>query len=84
VIDGVEDKLNPIRNAQLIENTKQVLLHRVLAEAEFSGDIAIAETFGHQRDDLFLSRREQTAPAVVDNAERRHLTDKIEEIVDLL
>src|SRR5258708_47804 len=84
MVDGVEYELDAIGNSQLVEDAKQILLDGVLTKAEFSGDVAIAEAFGDQSDDLFLSRRQQTAPAVVDDPERRHLTDKIEEIMDLL
>ena len=38
-----EDEFDAIRNSELIEDAEQVLLNRILAEAEFTGDIAIAE-----------------------------------------
>ncbi len=69
MVHGIKNELDSGRDSQLVENAEQVLLHRVLAEAEFSGDVAIAEAFGDQSDDLFLSWRQQTAPTVVDNAE---------------
>jgi hypothetical protein len=60
-VDGVKDEFDAIGNSQLVEDTEQVLLDGVLAEAEFAGDVAIAGAFGCQGNNLLISGRERSA-----------------------
>jgi len=77
VVDSIENQFHAVGNSQLVENPEQVLLDRVLAEAQFAGDVAVAQAFGHESDDLFLARGQKTTAAVIDNAEGRHLADEV-------
>ena len=64
-MNSVEDKFDTRRNAQLFKDSKKIFLDRVLAEVELGGDLAIAETFGDERDHLLLARGQQATPLVL-------------------
>src|ERR1700735_464462 len=55
VVNRVERQFQAIRNAQLVENIVQVVLHRLLADEQFLADLAIAETLRHQLYDFFFA-----------------------------
>ena len=59
VIDGVEDEFDAGGDAEFFEDAEKIFLDGVLAEVEFAGNLAIAEAFGDEGDDLFLARGEQ-------------------------
>ena len=46
MVDRVEDQFDAVGDAQLVEDAKEILLDGVLAEAQLSGNIAVAEPFG--------------------------------------
>src|ERR1700683_1516102 len=52
-------------NSNLVEDAKQVLLYRVLAQAEFGGHATVAESVGDQRHHLLLARSEQARSLAV-------------------
>src|SRR5579863_9971773 len=70
VVDGIENQFDPGRNTNLVEDTEEVLLDCVLAEIEFSGDVAIAEAFGDERNDLFFARGEKFLTARIQHTQR--------------
>jgi len=84
VIHSIKDQFNPGGDAQFVEDTKQIFLHSVLAKSEFVGDVSVGESFGDECDDLLLARGQQTVSASIDDLQRRHLGDQIEQVVDLL
>lgn len=47
--------------AKLIEDTKEIVLDRVLSQAEFCSDVAITKTQRQQFDDVQFSRTEPVA-----------------------
>src|SRR4029450_2478359 len=83
VADSVENELNPSRNAQLVEDPKQVFLDGVLAQTEFLRHLTIGEALGYKRDDLFLAGSEQAGAAGVDHAQGRYLAYSCEQRADL-
>ena len=63
VIDGVEDEFDAGGDAELFEDAEEIFLDGVLAEFEFAGDLAVAQSFGDQGDDLLLARGQQAVAA---------------------
>jgi hypothetical protein len=84
VIDGVEDKLNPGRDAELVEDPEDVLLDGVFAEPKLQGNFLIGKSFGYERDYLLLARSEQAIALRVDNPQGWNLSYEVDEVVDLL
>lgn len=84
VIEGVEREFDAGGDSQLFEDAEQVFLDGVLAEIEFDGNLAIAEAFCNQRDDLLLAWGEQVAALRVEHAERGDFGNVIEDVVQLL
>ena len=54
-MDAVERQLQPIGNAQFVEDVVQMVLHRVLADEHFLGRLLVLETLRHQDDDFPLA-----------------------------
>ena len=48
MVHGVENELDAGGNAELLEDVKQIFLDGVMAEIEFAGDGAIAESLGDE------------------------------------
>lgn len=84
VIDGVEGELDAGGDSQLFEDAEQIFLDGVLAEIELDGDLAIAESFGDEGDDLLFAGREQVAALRVEHAQRRDFRDEFENVIQLL
>ena len=84
VIDRVEDKLYSRRNAEFIEDPKQILLYRVLAQLKRLGDLAIAQTVGHEKDHLLLARGKKFFATMIEDAQGWLARDAFEDIVHLL
>ena len=55
-MNGVEDKFNTGGDAEFLEDAVEIFLDGVLAQVEFAGNVAIAESFGNQGHNLFLAR----------------------------
>src|SRR6266404_4050905 len=53
-------ELQPIARSGLAEDALQVALHRVLADAQMRGDVAVLQAARHTRRDLPLAVREPT------------------------
>ncbi len=79
MVHRVEDEFDSRGNSQLVEDPKQVFFDGVLAEIEFAGDIAVAETFGGEGDNLLFAGGEHFASARVEHAERGHFRHQIEQ-----
>ena len=62
IVDGVEDEFDAGGDAEFFEDAEEIFLDGVLAEVEFAGNLAIAEAFGDEGDDLFFARGEQVRP----------------------
>jgi hypothetical protein len=60
-----EDQFDARRNAQLIENMKQVVRDRVFAKIEFVGDLAILQAIAQEAYDIFLSFGQQLHSACI-------------------
>jgi hypothetical protein len=56
LVHGIQNQFDPGRNAELLENAKQVLLDRVFAESQFLSNLTIGKSFRHQRYYLLLAR----------------------------
>ncbi len=52
VVHRVEDEFNARGDAELFEDTVEILLDGVFAKVEFAGNLAVGEAFGDQGDDL--------------------------------
>jgi hypothetical protein len=55
VMNGVQRKLEPIRNAQFIENIMEVIFYRLFADEKFFADLTIPKTLRHQLHDFLLA-----------------------------
>src|SRR5438270_11654900 len=67
IVHGVKDQFHAAGNAKLFENAEQILLDGVLAKPEFDGDLAIAQSFGHQCHELLLARGEKRMTSGVES-----------------
>ena len=65
------------------KNPEKILFDGVLTQIEFAGDLAVAQTFGNERDDLFLARGEQVVSIRVEHPQRRHFRDEFHDVVEL-
>lgn len=61
MVDGAENQFDPSGDDQLVENPEKIFLYGVFAERQFASDISARQTFGDQRDDLFLARGQECA-----------------------
>ena len=84
VAHGIEHQFDPARNSQLVEDAIEIFLYRVLAQAEFAGNIAIGQSIGHQGDDLLLARGEQFGVLGIHHAQRGHLGHNFQQVLQLL
>lgn len=73
VVDGVENEFDAGRDAKFFKNTEEILFDRMLAEVEFAGGGAVAETFGDQSHHLCFAGREQQAAFGIDHSQRGRL-----------
>src|SRR5258706_9513722 len=83
IVDGVEDEFDAGGDSELLEDAEEIFLDSVLAEVEFAGNLAVAETFGDEGHDLFLAGSEETGPAGVEHSQRRNFRDQVHQIVEL-
>lgn len=63
---GVDDGLNPVAHLQFREHTGYVGFHRLFADTEFGGDLAVAAGIGQQDEDLV--RRTATRIAAINSS----------------
>jgi hypothetical protein len=59
VMDSVEGKFEPVRNAELVENIMKMVFHRLFADEKLFANLAVAETLGHKLNDFLLAFAEQ-------------------------
>src|SRR5438552_9813843 len=52
---GVDDRLHPRMQVQLLEDVAHVVLDRVLGDVEVLGDLAVAHALGHELQHLELA-----------------------------
>ena len=80
--ESVEDNLDTAGNAELIKDSKQVILDRVLSELEALGDFAIAQSFGYQANyiDFAAGKRGETIAAEIGES---RLCERLEQKVQL-
>jgi hypothetical protein len=84
IVQGIEHEFHAGRDPQLFENPEKIFLDRVVAQVKFAGDLAIGESLGDQRDDLFFAWSQDRATACVHHTQRWNLGDQIEQAVQLL
>ena len=58
-MDRVEGQLEPVGNAQLVENVVQVVLDGLLADEQLLPDLFVAETLGDELHDFLLAIAEK-------------------------
>jgi hypothetical protein len=54
-IESIESQFQPIRSPYFVEDPKQIVTDRVLAQIELSGDVTIGQSFGHQLHNAIFS-----------------------------
>src|SRR5712692_1520300 len=59
VVDGVENEFDAGGDAEFLEDAEEIFLDGVLTEIEFARNLAVAEAFGDEGDDLFLAWRDR-------------------------
>ena len=59
MVHCVQNQFHAGGDAEPLEDTEQIFLDRVFAETQLDGNLAISQTFRYQRDDLFLTGRQQ-------------------------
>jgi hypothetical protein len=64
IVDGVKGQFQAVRDAQLVEDVVQVVLHRLLADEHLLGHLFILETLGYQRHNLALALAQRRAFAI--------------------
>jgi len=84
MVDRVEHQLHAGRNAQLVEDPKQILLDRVFAQHQRAGDLAIAQTLGDECNNLFLPRGEKILSSMIHHPQSRPARDSFEHVIELL
>jgi hypothetical protein len=55
----VQRQFQAVRDAQLVENVVQVILHRLFADEQFLPNLFIAEALRHELHDLFFAVTQQ-------------------------
>src|SRR5208282_3209193 len=81
---GVENQFHAARNSDLVEDAQQIFFDGVFAETEFTGDSAVGQAVGDERDNLFLARRQQRSSLGVNDPQGGHLGERVEYVVHLL
>src|SRR3954468_5567507 len=74
VVQRIEHQLYAARNPQFFEDSKQIFFHRVLAQSQFAGDIAVRKAIRYQRDHLLFPRSKQDFSSRAYYSEARRLT----------
>jgi hypothetical protein len=46
ILQTIKDQLDARRDAELVEDAKQVIAHRMFAQAQVAGDLAVGQPFG--------------------------------------
>lgn len=82
--NGIENQLNPAGNPKFIEDSKEVLFDRVLAQAKFPGHVAIRQAVRHQGNNLFFSRSQQIRAMAVHYPQRGNLAYGFDQVFQLL
>ncbi len=59
VMNRVQRQFQPVRNAKLVENIVQVVLHRLLADKKLLADFLVAKPLRHQLHDFFFAVAQQ-------------------------
>ena len=67
--ESIEHQFHATGNTQLIENTEEIFLNCMFAEAEFLSNFAITQSIGDQGNNLFFARSKQFEPARIHYAE---------------
>src|SRR5208337_142054 len=81
---GGENQFHAARNSDLVEDAQQIFVDGVFAETEFTGDSAVGQAVGDERDNLFLARRQQRSSLGVNDPQGGHLGERVEYVVHLL
>jgi hypothetical protein len=55
VVNRVQRQLQPVRNAQLVENIVQVILHGLLGDKQLFANFLVPEPLRHELHDFFLA-----------------------------
>ena len=77
----VRDRARPVRHTELVEDRRQVVLDRLLADAEGLRDLAIPGTGGDEGKHIELARAERIRRQVFDRGGLPHgVDDPLEEI----
>jgi hypothetical protein len=83
IVHGVENEFHAAGDPKFFEDPKKIFLDGVLAEIEFTGDVAVAQALRHQGDDLFLAGSEQRVSSGIQHAQGRDFGDQIQKVVEL-
>src|SRR5207237_3264015 len=70
LVDGVERQLQPVGNAQLVEDVVKVVLHRLLADEHLLGHFLILESLRDQHHDLTLALAERRTVTIATTQRR--------------
>lgn len=55
LMKSIKRELYPVGRSELVKNSKHIVTHCVLAQAQLAGDVAVGQTFGYESSDsLFL------------------------------
>lgn len=81
--ERIQHQFHPARYAQLIENTEQVFLDGVLAEAELTRRLAIAQAVRDQGHHLLFPRSQQSNPPRIYHVQRGHLAQRFDQVLQL-
>jgi len=79
---SVEHDLDPAGNAELVKNSKQVILDRVLSELEALSNFPIGESLGYATNYIDFARGKRRVGAVAEIRKRR-LRERLEQKVQL-
>jgi hypothetical protein len=84
VSEGIQDQFDSIGDAQLVIGAQQGFLDGVFLDAELLGNLAIADAFGNQIDDLFFARGQHTLSLGIDDTCGGCGAERVDNIPDLL
>lgn len=84
MIHRVQNKFHRSRDSELVEDAKEVFLHRVLAKGELLRNLFVGKALGDQGHHLFFTRSKQSVSLGAHYAQRRYLRDEVEQLVNLL
>jgi hypothetical protein len=83
VVDGVEDEFDASGDSQFLKYPEKIFLDGVLAKIQLYGDLAIRQSLGDERDNLFFSRSENAVARGIQYPERRDFGNEFEDVVEL-